>query len=226
MHNIPVDINGDDLMKPKNIFLFVMLGIIAGLVVYFRSDIISLTSQPEQFRDFIRSYENLAVPVYLLLSSIRSVFFLPAGVFAIVSGITFGTLLGTVLACIGVTLSGILAFIISGYAGREFIEKLFKNRLLAIENKLKDSGLIYIAILRMIPVFPFDAVSYASGLTNVKFSNFVFGTFIGSLPGAFVYTYLGSSLLDIRSKKFMISLGLVIVISLIPLIYKYVLKKG
>ncbi|WDC84095.1 VTT domain-containing protein [Caloramator sp. mosi_1] len=125
----------------------------------------------------------------MLLSTIRSVFLLPAGTFAVISGLTFGNLIGTLLTCVGVTLSGILAYLIAKYFGRDFVESIFKNRKIEIDSLIKREGLFYIVSLRLIPIFPFDAVSYASGLMDVNFKDFVVGTFLGSLPGAFIYTF-------------------------------------
>ncbi|MCX7883813.1 MAG: TVP38/TMEM64 family protein [Caloramator sp.] len=213
-------------MKKNNIISLFFLLILIGIVIFFRKDISSVTKNPQLFRNFIKSYGNLAIPIYLMLSSIRSLFLLPAGVFAIASGITFGTFLGTILTCIGVTMSGIVAFLISRYAGRSFAIKLFGDRIETIENKIKNKGTLYIAALRMVPIFPFDAISYVSGLSNIKFMSFAFGTFIGSVPGAFVYTYLGNNIVDIHSKRFILSLCLVIIVSLIPLLYKYVFRRG
>jgi uncharacterized membrane protein YdjX (TVP38/TMEM64 family) len=64
------------------------------------------------------------------------------------------------------------------------------------------------------------------GIANIKIVDFTAGTFIGSIPGSFVYTYLGNNIFDIHSKKFMISIMLVVIISIVPLIYKFVLRKG
>ncbi|SKA83772.1 Uncharacterized membrane protein YdjX, TVP38/TMEM64 family, SNARE-associated domain [Caloramator quimbayensis] len=213
-------------MKKSRIPALLFLIILIGVVIYFRRDIAAVTKNPQLFRDFIKSYGNFAIPIYLLLSSIRSVFLLPAGVFAIASGITFGVFLGSILTCIGVTLSGILAFFISRIAGKSFAVKLFGDKIKTVENKIKNKGALYIAALRMVPIFPFDAISYVSGFSNIKLTSFIFGTFIGSVPGAFVYTYLGSNIVNIHSKQFILSLCLVIIISLIPLLYKYVLKRG
>lgn len=213
-------------MFKKRPITILLLCILILVILYFRKDIVYITKSPEYFRDFMKSYGKYAIILYLILSLIRSLFFLPAGVFAIASGITFGVFWGSILTCIGVTLSGILAFEISRYLGRDYLNKLFGNKIKPIEEKIRGKGALYIATLRMIPIFPFDAISYVSGLSNVKLSSFIFGTFIGSLPGAFVYTYLGSNLIDMHSKKFILSLCLVIIVSLIPLIYKYVLKRG
>lgn len=213
-------------MKYKPIISLVFLGVLIFIVYFFRNDIIIVVNNPEALKYVLKSFKNFEIPVYLFISAVRSVFFIPAGALAVVSGITFGTFLGTLLTCTGVTLSGIVAFYISRYLGRDYIKKLLKGKLDKIDAKLKNKGMMYIAVLRMIPIFPFDAISYVSGIANIKIIDFTIGTFIGSIPGSFVYTYLGNNIFDIHSKKFMISVMLVVIISIVPLIYKFVLRKG
>lgn len=213
-------------MKYKPVISLVFLGVLIFIVYFYRDDIFIIVNNPVTLKNILKSFNNFEIPVFLFISTIRSVFFIPAGALAVVSGITFGTFWGTILTCTGVTLSGILAFYISRYFGRDYIKKLLKGKLDKIDSKLKNKGMMYIAVLRMVPVFPFDAVSYVSGIADIKITDFTIGTFIGSIPGAFVYTYLGNNLLDIHSRKFMISVILVVIISIVPLIYKFVLRKG
>ena len=213
-------------MKYKPVIFLVFLGVLIFIVYFYRNDILIIVNNPEMLKNILKSFKSFEIPVYLFISAIRSVFFIPAGALAVVSGITFGTFFGTLLTCIGVTLSGVVAFYISRYFGHDYIKKILKGKLDIIDAKLKNKGMMYIAILRMIPVFPFDAVSYVSGIADIKIIDFTAGTFIGSIPGAFVYTYLGNNLFDIHSKNFMISVILVVIISIVPLIYKFVLRKG
>ncbi|SHE54190.1 TVP38/TMEM64 family protein [Caloramator proteoclasticus] len=213
-------------MRLKRAFSFITLLLITVVVLLYRKQLLNMIKNPEDIRNFLLSYKGYAVAIFLLLSTIRSVFLLPAGTFAVISGLTFGNLIGTLLTCVGVTLSGILAYFIAKYFGREFVECILKRRKIDINSLIKKEGLFYIISLRLIPIFPFDAVSYASGLMDVNFKDFVFGTFLGSLPGAFIYTFLGNSIMDIRGPKFKLALFLVIISSITPIIYKYVLKKG
>lgn len=209
----------------KNISLVFIISIVVA-VILLRQDMVKALQNPYKVRDYIQTYRNFAILIFLFLSTIRSIFLLPAGVFAIISGLTFGNILGTLLTCVGVTLSGVLAYLISKYLAREFILNILKKRFGKINNIFKKQGLFYIVTLRLIPIFPFDAVSFTAGIMNISFFDFTLGTFIGSLPGAFIYTYLGNSLMDISSPNFKLAVLLVIITSTVPIIYKYVLKKG
>jgi uncharacterized membrane protein YdjX (TVP38/TMEM64 family) len=155
-------------MKYKPVISLVFLGVLIFIVYFFRNDIIMVVNNPETLKSMLKSFKNFEIPAYLFISAVRSVFFIPAGALAVVSGITFGTFWGTLLTCTGVTLSGIVAFYISRYLGRDYIKKLLKGKLDIIDAKLKNKGMMYIAVLRMIPIFPFDAISYVSGYCKYK----------------------------------------------------------
>ncbi|CDF57813.1 TVP38/TMEM64 family protein [Thermobrachium celere] len=213
-------------MRLKRYINVLILLVLVLVILKFRSQVLNMIKNPSQIRDFLLSYRQYAVFIFLVISTVRSVFLLPAGAFAVISGLTFGNFIGTLLTCVGVTLSGILAYLLSSLLGGEFVENILKDKIYRINKYIKNNGLFYMVSLRLIPIFPFDAVSYASGLLKINFKDFVLGTFLGSIPGAFIYTFLGNSLLDVGSIRFKISLLLVIISSMIPIIYKYVLKKG
>ncbi len=80
------------------------------------------------------------------------------------------------------------------------------------------------AFARLIPIFPYNFLNYAFGLTGVKFSHYVIATFIFMIPGAVAYVVFSSSILDVFkgrvSKEFLIGVILLIIVSIIPLLYK------
>lgn len=98
--------------------------------------------------------------------------------------------------------------------------KLIGNKATKINNQLEHHGFRSILLLRLIPLFPFDAISYAAGLSNTRFISFALGTTLGIIPGSFVYNFLGNSFNNPFSKTFYIALSLLFILILIPVIYK------
>jgi uncharacterized membrane protein YdjX (TVP38/TMEM64 family) len=45
--------------------------------------------------------------------------------------------------------------------------------------------------VRLVPLFPFNLLNYALGLTRISLVEYVLASAICMLPGAFAYTYLG-----------------------------------
>jgi uncharacterized membrane protein YdjX (TVP38/TMEM64 family) len=64
-----------------------------------------------------------------------------------------------------------------------------------------------------------------AGVSSISLRDYLIGTLIGELPGAFVLTMLGSNLKNVRSPWFILSLALAVVLFLLPEIYRRILKK-
>jgi uncharacterized membrane protein YdjX (TVP38/TMEM64 family) len=45
--------------------------------------------------------------------------------------------------------------------------------------------------VRLVPLFPFNLLNYALGLTQIKILSYTVATYAFMLPGALAYTYLG-----------------------------------
>ena len=96
---------------------------------------------------------------------------------------------------------------------------------------LEQEGLKYLLFLRFIPIFPFFLINMAAGLTHLPFRTFLLGTFVGILPGAFVYVNAGAGLADISnigdiaSPKIVGSFMLLGCFVLLPLVYQKLKKQ-
>ena len=135
-----------------------------------------------------------------------------------------GTLLIVVAATIGATLLLVSARYLFADAARSRLEKNPRAaRLLA---GFDQGAFNYLLFLRLVPVFPFWLVNLASAVTRIPVRTYILGTAIGILPGSFVFANLGSSLGAVDSFKGLVSgdvliaLGLLGVLSLIPILLK------
>ncbi len=81
-------------------------------------------------------------------------------------------------------------------------------------------GYIYTAIGALIPLFPFDVISYGAGLTSVKYKDFILATFFGTIPGILVFTNLGAEAVNIGSTSFYISIALLILLFIVSIFLK------
>ncbi len=166
--------------------------------------------------------------VFMLIYLIAPSLMLPGLPITVIGGILFGPVWGTVYVIFSATGGATLAFLISRYMGREWVEAKLKSfggtRLKELDAKVADQGWKVVAFTRLIPLFPFNFLNYAFGLTKIRLSHYVLASFIFMLPGAVAYVVFSSSLLDIFrgriSPTFIIGIVLVIAVSLIPIIYK------
>jgi uncharacterized membrane protein YdjX (TVP38/TMEM64 family) len=80
--------------------------------------------------------------------------------------------------------------------------------------------------LRLVPLFPFNGLNFALGLTRIKFRDYLFGTVIGIIPGTYVFASIGSSAKDPTGPLLYVFIGLFILLALVPTVYKKFKQKG
>jgi uncharacterized membrane protein YdjX (TVP38/TMEM64 family) len=188
--------------------------------------------QQDEFRALIHGYGALAPVIYMLFYTLAPVFFLPGLPITLVGGILFGPFWGVVYAITSATAGACVAFLISRYIARGWIEqKLTSPRWRQLDEGVEKHGWKIVAFTRLIPLFPFNLLNYAFGLTKIKFVHYALATFICMLPACIAFIVFSSSLLDlIRGKissTFIIGLGLVVLVSLIPFFYnRFRIKRG
>jgi uncharacterized membrane protein YdjX (TVP38/TMEM64 family)/Fe-S oxidoreductase len=188
--------------------------------------------EQDKLRLLIQGYGVLAPVIYMLVYTVAPSLFLPGLPITIAGGILFGPFWGVVYTIISATLGACLAFLISRYIARDWVEKKLKSpRWKRLDQGVEKHGWKIVAFTRLIPLFPFNLLNYAFGLTKIKFLPYAATTFICMLPACIAFIVFSSSLLDLVKGKispaFLVGLGLIILVSLIPLFYqRYKAKKG
>ncbi|VAX23873.1 DedA family protein, putative, partial [hydrothermal vent metagenome] len=84
-----------------------------------------------------------------------------------------------------------LAFLVARYMASGWVERKVGGKLKKLYDGVEEEGWRFVAFTRLVPVFPFNLLNYALGLTRIKFSHYVISTFIFMAPGGIAYTYLG-----------------------------------
>jgi uncharacterized membrane protein YdjX (TVP38/TMEM64 family) len=92
---------------------------------------------------------------------------------------------------IGATLGAILAFTIARYVASDWVLARAGDRLSELMRGVEEEGWRFVAVVRLVPLFPFNLVNYAFGLTRIRLSEYVIASFVCMAPGALAYTYLG-----------------------------------
>ena len=207
-------------LRPQTLKFIGLLIFIAVSIVVFQAADLGRYVKPEEIRAAIRSAGPMAPLLYLLIYSIAPVFFVPGWIISIAGGLAFGALWGTVLTVVGATIGATLAFLVARHLGRDFVARLLKGKWAALDDQTATHGFQVIFFLRLIPLVPFNALDYIAGLSKVGVRDYILGTFLGIIPGTFAYVYLGSALTDIYSWQFAGAVGLLILLALIPILYK------
>lgn len=129
--------------------------------------------------------------VFMLIYIIGTVFFLPGSVLTLAGGALFGPVLGTFLNLTAATIGAIISFVAARYLASDWVEKKAGGRLKSLKQGVEGEGWKFVAFVRLVPLFPFNLLNYALGLTKIKLSHYSIATYICMLPGAIAYTYLG-----------------------------------
>src|SRR5579864_5506223 len=132
--------------------------------------------------------------VFILGYAAATVAFAPGAVLTLAAGALFGLFYGTVYTLAGATLGASLAFLVSRYVARRAVEhRIAANpRFQAIDRAVGREGFKIVALLRLSPVFPFNLLNYALGLTRVRFLDY-FAASAAMLPGTLLYVYYGKA---------------------------------
>ena len=147
-------------------------------------------------RDFVANYGAYAAIVSFFLMILQSVAApLPAFIITLANANLFGWVKGAVLSWSSAMAGAAICFYIARILGRDTAEKLTsKAGLNSIDKFFERYGTHSILIARLLPFISFDLVSYAAGLTSMKFLPFFVATGLGQLPATIVYSYVGGML--------------------------------
>lgn len=162
---------------------------------YFVNEAITLLSNGdiEKVRMYILSFGVWAPAVSALLVVLSVLIApLPAFIPTFANGLLFGAFWGGILSWSSALLGAMLCFYISRILGKPVVEKLVNPKALNWSDRFFERyGIHAIIISRVVPVMSYGIVSYAAGLTKVKFRIYLFGTAIGQTPATILYSYLG-----------------------------------
>ena len=178
---------------------------------------------PETLRRTVASWGMMAPLIYILIYTVAPALFLPGLPITLVGGVVFGPFWGVVYSIIGATAGASLSFLISRYAAKDWVQaRLTGPRWKTLNDRVEKNGWKIVAFTRLVPVFPFNLLNYAFGLTTVSFPTYAATSFICMLPACVAFIVFSSSFLDLIrgrvSPGFIAGMILIAGVSLLPLI--------
>lgn len=199
--------------------LLLILGLVAGitLAIVYRDRFDAAVLET-----WINDAGVLAPVVFILIYALATVLFFPGSFITLAGGALFGPVLGTFYNLTGATLGAVLAFLVSRYLASDWIAAKAGGRAKQLINGVEGEGWRFVAFVRLVPLFPFNLLNYALGLTRIRFLHYLVATYIFMLPGAIAYTYLGYAGREAISggegliQKILIALALLAVVAFLP----------
>lgn len=154
--------------------LLVGIFLVAGIWWLVKCRCVNLKSlTPAALRDFIRSFGSLAVLAYIIAYALNTISILPPiAALSLTAGLAFGAVWGALYLMLGAMIGTSATFMISRYFGRGLIDRILKGKLKGLDEKLAQRGFMTVLFFRVIPLVPYEALNYASGLSSIKFKDF------------------------------------------------------
>lgn len=132
--------------------------------------------------------------LFVMIYVLAAVSFIPGSFLTLGAGAIFGLLWGFLAVSAGSVAGAVAAFLIGRYLARGWVSKKIEGneKFKAIDSAVAKEGWKIVLLVRLSPIFPFNLVNYAFGLTKVRLKEYFLASWIGMMPGTLMYVYLGS----------------------------------
>lgn len=191
------------------------------------------------FRAVFENRENLletvqsrylpAVLIYIGVYIAATALSVPgATILTLLGGFFFGPWLATLYVNVGASLGAFIIYIAARYFLGEGIQNKYGEKLEKFNAEIDKNGPNYMLTLRLVPIFPFFLVNLFAGFTTIRPRQFLWTTALGIIPGSFAYTWLGyagATIGDGAPWQLFVALGLLAVLSLIPVLIRRIKAK-
>lgn len=144
--------------------------------------------------DRVRGMGATGVALFIAVYVIAEVALLPGSLFTLAAGFAYGPVGGLLVASPASVLAATVAFLLGRTVLRDWIKKKIAQspKARALDTAIARNSFKLILLLRLSPVIPFNILNYALGLSDAQVGRYVVASFIGMLPGTWMYVYLGS----------------------------------
>jgi uncharacterized membrane protein YdjX (TVP38/TMEM64 family) len=147
------------------------------------------------FNDWVGQMGVAGIFIFIAVYAVATVLLAPGSILTIGAGFAFGLWKGFFAVSAGATLGAALAFLVARFIARGKVEAIAQRdeKFRQMDNAIGKQGAKLIFLLRLSPVIPFNLSNYFYGLTGVKFWPYVLASWIGMMPGTFLYVYIGTA---------------------------------
>jgi uncharacterized membrane protein YdjX (TVP38/TMEM64 family) len=145
------------------------------------------------FRDWVERQGAWGAVWFGLIYVLCTILFVPGSILTLGAGALYGPVWGTILISLASTTGAACAFLLGRYAARDQVQAWLQNkpRFAALDVAIARKGGWIVFLLRLSPVFPFNLLNYALGLTGVRFWSYLLASWVGMIPGTIAYVLVG-----------------------------------
>ncbi len=226
-------------MTTKNLLKFLpVLAVLIAVIVVWQSGVLgfvnleSIQAHRKDLLGYVTDKPFISILVFMGAYIACVALSLPiATLLTLLGGFLFGPWIGTLVIVTSATMGATILFLVAKTSFGEALRQKAGPLYDKVSNNMKDNAVGYMLFMRLVPLFPFFLVNIVPAIFNVRILPFVVTTFIGIIPGSFVYANFGRELGSINSVSDLASIQTVVAFSLlgffalIPTIYKHFKKK-
>lgn len=177
-------------MMPSSIVRRLLLGLViavAALWLAFNRD----TLDPALIESAVRNAGWWGPAGHVALFALGTILFVPGSLFGLAGGALFGPVWGTMLNLAGATLGATAAFLVARHLAADWVGRKTGGRLARLIAGVEAEGWRFVALMRLVPLVPFNLLNYALGLTRIPLVAYVLASLVCMVPGTLAYTWLG-----------------------------------
>lgn len=216
--------------------LIILLLLMACIYILISFDILSIETlkmQHSKIKEYVDRHAFLSVLIFILFYILITATSIPIASFiTLFAGYIFTPLPATLYVVFAATTGACCIFLAARGALSNFLEKKAGNFIQKIRKGFEENSISYLLFMRIIPLFPFWSLNIAFAFFPVSLWNFAWTSFVGIIPGTFIYAYAGSGLAQVIESnqplniqnvfnwKIRIALIGIAVITLLPILYK------
>lgn len=194
------------------------------MFVFYKNGVLSY-AQVESIKTFVLGFGLYAPLIFIALFTLAPLIFFPDGILALAGGLIFGFAWGSFYIILGALCGGTLSFYLARLYSHKMREKLAHEKLIHFQKSVQKHGFVMILLLRLVPLVPFNIISYSAGFSTIRYRDFFFATLLGMMPGVLVYSNIGAQSLSFGSQEFYLSVALLVVLVVVSMVLKHRVKK-
>lgn len=179
----------------KLLFLVLIVVLIPLYMYFYQQDFLMRFRSFDDIVGFLEQYKLQSIPIYILLQIAQIVIsVLPGQFFQLAAGYLYTFWPALLFSCVGAFLGTTTTFFLANWLGSDFVHMFFEKEKTAEYVTRLNSKKAYtiVFLLYAIPGIPKDVVSYAAGLSEMKYKPFIILSTIGRLPGMMGSILIGS----------------------------------
>lgn len=172
---------------------------------------------PLELRVWLANFGAMTPAIFVILYTLRPILLIPALLLNLMSAALFGPVWGTVYTLLGGLGSATLCYYLARYSKFEFIANVADKWWSFVDKYTPAEHFPKMLCLRLVPIFPYDPISFLAGLSNIPYRVYALATLLGMIPGAIAYNFLVDNVLANKSIVFAISF--MVVAFVLPYLY-------